>query len=53
MTTWDYFSLELSERTVVAIYTIGSLDTLGSLRDGANAKLAGDDDGGGGANFRL
>ena len=49
----DYFSLELSERSVVAIYTIGSLDTLGSLRDGANQKLAGDDDSGGGANFRI
>ena len=49
----DYFSLELSERTAVAIYTTGSLDTLGSLRDAANQKVAGDDDSGGGANFRI
>ena len=49
----DYFSLEVNEPTIVAIYTAGSLDTLGSLRDSANAKLAGDDDGGVDGNFRI
>ena len=49
----DYFSLEVNEPTVVAIYTTGSLDTLGSLRDSSNSKLAGDDDSGEGTNFRI
>ena len=49
----DYFSLEVSKPTDVAIYTAGSLDTLGSIRDRANAKLAGDDDSGGGSNFWI
>ena len=49
----DYFRVELSEPTLAAIYTTGSLDTLGSLRDSANAKLAGDDDGGEGLNFQI
>ena len=49
----DYFSLQVSEPTVVAIYTTGSLDTVGSLRDQADKKLTGDDDGGEGSNFRI
>ena len=49
----DYFSLEVKEPTAVAIDTRGSLDTYGSLRDSANARLAGNDDGGEGKNFRI
>ena len=49
----DYFRLRLSESTAVAIYTTGSLDTTGTLRDASGNRVDSDDDGGGGSNFRI
>ena len=49
----DYFRLRLSQSTVVAIYTTGSLDTTGSLQDSSGNQVDFDDDGGSGTNFRI
>ena len=49
----DYFRLRLSASTAVAIYTTGSLDTVGSLQDAAGGPVDSDDDGGEGFNFRM
>ena len=49
----DYFRLELDEPTAAAIYTTGDLDTIGSLRDGSDRRIALNDDGGEAYNFYL
>ncbi len=49
----DYFRLQIPAQSDVEIYTTGSLDTVGSLRDSSNAVIADDDDGGTGTNFRI
>ena len=49
----DYFRLRLSSSAAVAIYTTGSLDTVGSLQDATGSRVDSDDDGGQGSNFRL
>ena len=49
----DWFRLDLGERTWVAIYTTGALDTVGSLRDSSNRELGSDHDSGDSSNFRV
>ena len=49
----DWFRLTLSERASIAIYTAGGVNTVGSLRDGLNREIQGDDDSDEGTNFRL
>ncbi len=49
----DYFRLQIPAQSDVEIYTTGSLDTVGSLRDSSNAGIAENDDGGTGTNFRI
>ena len=49
----DYFRFEVSEPREVTIATTGGLDTAGTLEDSEGGELASDDDGGGGANFRI
>ncbi len=49
----DYFRLQIPAQSDVEIYTTGSLDTVGSLRDSSNAGIDGNDDGGTGTNFRI
>ena len=49
----DYFRLQLSQSTAVAIYTTGSLDTIGSLQDSSGGQVDSDDDGGIESNFRI
>ena len=49
----DYFSIDISAPTFVAIYTIGNLDTVGTLYDGTNTFLQSDDNSGGYPNFLI
>ena len=49
----DLFVLAWGQPASVAIYTTGSLDTVGSLLDEAENELASDDDGGDGLNFHI
>ncbi len=49
----DFFLFRLSELKTVEIRTSGNVDTLGGLYDRDGQRLAVDDDGGEGANFRL
>ena len=49
----DHFSIEISAPTRVAIFTIGNLDTIGTLYDGTNTLLASDDDSGKNTNFLI
>ena len=49
----DYFRLELSEKTDLAIFTTGSLATSGRLLDSTNLEVAADDGGGGAFNFMI
>ena len=47
----DYFSIVISTPTVVAIFTVGNLDTIGALYDGTNTLS--DDDSGKNTNFLI
>ena len=49
----DLYRLELTEPTSVAIYTTGTLDTVGSVRDNFGQPLVSNDDGGEGYNFHI
>lgn len=49
----DYLRLRLRASTAMAIYTTGSLDTVGTLQDDSGSWVDSDDDGGGGTNFRM
>ncbi len=51
----DYFrfTIPAGPAAVVTAYTTGGLDTVGVLEDGAGARLAANDDGGDGPNFRM
>ena len=49
----DLYVLEWSQPASVAIYTTGSLDTVGSLLDESRVEIASDDDGGDGLNFHI
>lgn len=49
----DWFRLDLADRTAVAIYTTGGLDTVGSLRDSSNRTVLSNDNWGTDKNFRI
>ncbi len=49
----DYFRVEVSQRTRTKIFTTGSLDTIGSLRDNSDRVLRGNDDSGESLNFLI
>ena len=49
----DYFRLQVTEPTSVAIYTSGTLDAVGTLLDPDGREIAADDDSGEGLNFRI
>ena len=49
----DYFRVEVSEPGILAIWTTGTLDTIGRLQDGSGTVLASEDDNGSGKNFRI
>src|SRR6185369_8705611 len=49
----DYFRFVLADQRYVTIFTTGSVDTVGSLRNSNDAEIAGGDGGGAGANFRI
>lgn len=49
----DWFRLVVSQRTAIAIYTTGRMDTVGSLRDGSNQEIREDDDSGANQNFHI
>jgi hypothetical protein len=49
----DVFRFQLCDWRTVEITTTGDADTFGELFDRAGQRLAGDDDGGDGGNFRL
>ena len=49
----DYFRVEVTEATILTVYTTGSLDTVGELQASDGSILASDDDGGDGGNFRI
>ena len=49
----DWFRLELTETTSLAIYTTGSLDTVGSVHDGLGRLIVSNDDRGEAFNFHL
>ena len=49
----DYFEVQVDEAGVLTVYTTGSLDTEGTLQDSSGDRLATDDDGGSGDNFRI
>ena len=49
----DFFEVEITETGTLTVYTTGSLDTVGELQRSDGSRLAGDDDSGGQANFRI
>ena len=49
----DFFRVEVPEPGTLAVYTTGSLDTVGELKHGDGTLLAGDDDSGSQDNFRI
>ena len=49
----DVFRLQIQNRSPIAIYTTGSLDTVGTLTDSSGQTLAVNDDGGDATNFRI
>ena len=49
----DYFRSKVSQRTEVRIFTTGSLDTVGSLRDSSDRVVSDDDDSGESLNFLI
>lgn len=49
----DYFRLDVSQQTAVRIFTTGSLDTVGSLRDSSDRVVSEDDDSGDSLNFLI
>ena len=49
----DFFALRLTELRTIEITTTGGTDTFGSLHDRSGHRLAADDDGGDGGNFRI
>lgn len=49
----DYWRIEVPSRGRVVIESTGSTDTLGRLEDAAGARLAENDDGGAGTNFKI
>ena len=49
----DYFRVEVSEPGILAIWTTGTLDTIGRLQDGSGTVLASEDDNGSGKNFSI
>ena len=49
----DYFRLEVGQRTAVRIFTTGSLDTVGSLRNSSDEAITSNDDSGQGLNFLI
>ena len=49
----DYFRLVLGQPTLVSIYTIGGLDTVGRLMNSAGREVAANDDGGKLSNFQI
>ena len=49
----DYFKVQVSESGTLTVYTTGSLDTKGSLENSSGSRLASNDDGGRGSNFRI
>ena len=49
----DYFRVQVTEPGTLAVYTTGSLDTLGELQASDGSSIASDDDDGEGRNFRI
>ena len=49
----DYFRVEVSSTGTLTVYTTGSTDTYGRLKDSSGYTLASNDDGGAGRNFRI
>ena len=49
----DYFEVEASESGTLTVYTTGNLDTVGELENSSGSRLASNDDGGSGNNFRI
>ena len=49
----DYFRVQVGESGTLTVYTTGDLDTKGELQNSAGSKLASNDDGGSGNNFRI
>ena len=49
----DYFKVQVGEAGVLTVYSTGSLNTRGMLRNSSGALLESDDDGGDGRNFRI
>ena len=49
----DYFEVEASESGTLTVYTNGNLDTVGELENSSGTRIASNDDGGSGNNFRI
>ena len=49
----DYFRVQVGESGTLTVYTTGSLDTKGELQSSSGSRLASNDDGGNGSNFRI
>lgn len=49
----DYYRIEVTELTEVAVYTSGGLDVEGALLNSEGSEIVSDDDGGSGGNFRV
>ena len=49
----DFFAIFLFDAALTSVSTTGSMDTYGILYDGEGAKIAEDNDGGPGRNFRI
>ncbi len=49
----DYFRVEVSEPGNLAVWTTGSLNTIGRLQENSGTVLASDDDSGSGKNFSM
>ena len=49
----DYFEVEATESGTLTVYTTGNFDTFGELENSSGTRLASNDDGGSGNNFRI
>ena len=49
----DYFRVQVGESGTLTVYSTGSLDTKGELQSSSGSRLASNDDGGSGSNFRI
>ena len=49
----DYFRITVSESGTIEVYSSGSVDVVGELQDSSGRRVARNDDGGAGWNFRI